>query len=255
MRVKAIVLDFDGTLAPGGQPLRNRELARLLTQATEMGIPVIVLTGRNIDHVLGPTGIRQLSLVRRLTAILGENGAVAYFPKTDVTEELAPHLSHGLVSRIQRLKVPSTEVWADHCAIMTAAKWSSTVEMALHNLNRERRREHQPELDLEVQPNGEWVTYLPPGVNKLTGLMTVLERLHIDPADVLGFGDGTNDGVWLNRIGAPVALANAVLELKLIPHVTVTRGRDADGVVEVLRSVVRRGMIFEPPGHELTAFG
>ena len=52
-----------------------------------------------------------------------------------------------------------------------------------------------------------WLDMMPTGVNKATALAVVLERLDIDPADVIAFGDAENDVEMLQLVGCPIAKA------------------------------------------------
>ena len=54
----------------------------------------------------------------------------------------------------------------------------------------------------------KWLDMMPSGVNKATALAVVLERLGIDPADVIAFGDAENDVEMLKLVGCPIAKAN-----------------------------------------------
>lgn len=54
----------------------------------------------------------------------------------------------------------------------------------------------------------KWLDMMPAGVNKATALTVVLERLEIDPADVIAFGDAENDVEMLKLVGCPIAKAD-----------------------------------------------
>lgn len=55
----------------------------------------------------------------------------------------------------------------------------------------------------------QWVDFVPLGLNKAVALRAVLDRLGIDPADVVAFGDGPNDREVFELVGCPVAVAHA----------------------------------------------
>lgn len=48
-----------------------------------------------------------------------------------------------------------------------------------------------------------------PGVDKTAGLLRALERLEIDPDDVVAFGAASNDVPMFNLVGHAVAMRNA----------------------------------------------
>lgn len=72
-----------------------------------------------------------------------------------------------------------------------------------------------------------------PGCHKASGLMRLLDRWHIDPADCAAFGDSGNDLELLRLVGQGYAMANASgAVLAAAPH--RAPANDADGVLEVL---------------------
>jgi hypothetical protein len=81
------------------------------------------------------------------------------------------------------------------------------------------------------------VMVLPSGVNKATGLAVALEQLGISPQQVVGVGDAENDHPLLRYCGCGVAVANAVPALKERADI-VTRGRHADGVIELIEGIL-----------------
>ena len=54
----------------------------------------------------------------------------------------------------------------------------------------------------------KWLDMMPMGVNKATALAVVLDRLGVDPADVIAFGDAENDVEMLQLVGCPIAKAD-----------------------------------------------
>ncbi|MGK8468327.1 HAD family hydrolase [Nocardia cyriacigeorgica] len=72
-----------------------------------------------------------------------------------------------------------------------------------------------------------------PGVTKASGLVTVAERLGVDPAAAIAFGDMPNDIPMLTLAGRGVAMANAHPDaLAAANEVTTTNAED--GVARVL---------------------
>lgn len=52
------------------------------------------------------------------------------------------------------------------------------------------------------------IDLIPAGVNKATGLRYLLEETHLDPGEVMAFGDGLNDFEMLSLVGHPFAMPN-----------------------------------------------
>jgi len=75
------------------------------------------------------------------------------------------------------------------------------------------------------------------GVSKGSGLHFVCNRLGIDPAAVVGFGDGANDVELLEEAGTAVAVENA--DPLLLPHADVlVPSVEEDGVARFLQLLV-----------------
>ena len=62
---------------------------------------------------------------------------------------------------------------------------------------------------LAIASTPQWVDFVPLGLSKATALRVVLDCLGIDPADVVVFGDGSNDREVFELVGCPVAVAHA----------------------------------------------
>lgn len=76
-----------------------------------------------------------------------------------------------------------------------------------------------------------------PGVSKGSALHWVCERLSIDPATVVGFGDGANDVELLEEAGYGVAIETA--DAALLPHARATvPPPEQDGVAAFLEALV-----------------
>ena len=56
-----------------------------------------------------------------------------------------------------------------------------------------------------------WLDIAPLGVSKASGLDWVVDRLGVDPADVLAVGDGFNDAPAMQIVGWPVAVDQPLL--------------------------------------------
>ena len=71
------------------------------------------------------------------------------------------------------------------------------------------------------------------GVSKASGLARLCRRLHIDPEDVIAFGDMPNDLPMLAWAGHAVAVANAHPQV-IAAADEVTAANDESGVAQVL---------------------
>ncbi len=66
-----------------------------------------------------------------------------------------------------------------------------------------------------------------PGISKGTGIIRLGKRLGIERDEIMGIGDGMNDASMLREAGIPVAMGNAVEEIKaLAEYITVSNNED-----------------------------
>jgi len=83
-----------------------------------------------------------------------------------------------------------------------------------------------------------WLDINPEGVSKASALEIVRRRLDVDPAQTTAVGDQRNDLEMLHWAARSVAMGNAPDEVKAIAD-EVTQDVDQDGLVTVLRSLLR----------------
>ena len=88
---------------------------------------------------------------------------------------------------------------------------------------------------MQAVPN--MLELVPAGVDKGRGLRAVLRDLGIDPLDVVAVGDGGNDLPMMRLVGTPVAMGNAVAEVKRAAR-HVVGSNDECGVAEAIERFV-----------------
>lgn len=218
LRYRAIATDYDGTLAEDGAV--QVETVAALQSFRDAGGVALLVTGRQLDELL--TVCNCIGLFDRVVA---ENGAVLYTP-SDRTERLLapavrPEFSDALVAR---------GVGPISCGRTIVATWEPHQHTVLDVIR-------EQGLELDVIFNKGAVMVLPTGVNKASGLVAALEELKIDPATVIGIGDGENDHSLFEASAYGVAVANAVEALKNRADLITDAARGA-GVAEVVRRVL-----------------
>lgn len=80
-----------------------------------------------------------------------------------------------------------------------------------------------------------WRRFAAKGSDKETALTILAEYLSLDMADIIAFGDDTNDLGMLREAGTAVAVANAIDEVKAIADY-VTACNDEDGVARFIEA-------------------
>ena len=88
-----------------------------------------------------------------------------------------------------------------------------------------------------TQSHKTYMDFLAPGVNKGAALRRLLPLLGIRAENCLGIGDNLNDLGLLQAVGVPVAMGNAVPELKE-KAVFVTGDYKHDGWAEAMQKLV-----------------
>ena len=218
MRFRAIVSDYDGTLARDGQV--NRSTTAALERARASGRKLILATGREL-----PSLRDVFSSLHVFDRIVAENGALLYHPETGEERLLCPAPSAELVASLRKQGVPLS---VGRCIVATVRPpHDVAVLLAIQRLN----------LNLQVIFNKESVMILPHGTSKATGLSAVLSDLELSRQSVVGIGDAENDHELLSFCGCSVAVANALPSLKQRADL-VTGGSYGAGVIEVINRLI-----------------
>jgi len=80
--------------------------------------------------------------------------------------------------------------------------------------------------------------------SKVDGVASILKKANLDWADACFMSDDMNDLAVLRRVGLPIAVANAVAEVKNVAQYT-TKARGGDGAVrEVCERVIKARQVW-----------
>jgi HAD superfamily hydrolase (TIGR01484 family) len=215
----ALATDYDGTLASHG--LVSPEAMTALEQLKETGRRLILVTGRELEHV--KEAFPRLDIFDRVVA---ENGAVIYDPvaKNEIAIGVAPPAA--FVKRLRELNV--TPLSIGRCIVATWEPHQTVVLEAIRELG----------LGLQIIFNKGAVMVLPPGINKAAGLEAALKDLGLSHHNVVGVGDAENDQAFLQTCGCAAAVANALPAVKKTAHLCLTRDH-GDGVIELMERICR----------------
>ncbi len=214
---RVLALDYDNTLAMGGQIADD--VIAALRQLRSSGRIAVLATGRELDDLLAVCP--EIDLFERVVA---ENGAVLYDPGTAVTRLLTAPPPPEFSEFLRAKGIPFS---AGRVVIGTNVSFAPAVIEAIRAL----------ELRLQVVYNREELMVLPSGINKASGLGAALEELGREFAQVVAVGDAENDDSLLRVCGYRAAVANAVPSLKAIADL-VTRHEGGRGVVEVVEALL-----------------
>ena len=95
MRLSAIALDYDGTIAHGD--VLDPRVRDAIARARSQGVVVLLVTGRILSELRRVAG--DLHFV---DGVVAENGCVIHFPANDYTTLLAPPVPEGFQQELLR---------------------------------------------------------------------------------------------------------------------------------------------------------
>jgi hypothetical protein len=218
-QIRALAVDFDGTLTLGGRPAD--EVLAALARFRATGRQTLLVTGRIWDELLGvfPDVIAHFDL------IVAENGAVVFHNGIlrAITEPVDPLFDDGLVAA----GVPFRR---GQVLLATSAAYGATVAAV----------KDEQGLESQLVRNRGELMLLPPGVTKGWGVRHALAEAGLSHHNTVAVGDAENDYSLLASCEIGVAVANAV------PHVReradlVTQQPNGAGLVELLHGDVVSG--------------
>ncbi len=223
-RIRAIGIDFDGTLTDLDRPAEDTLAS--LHEARAAGIKLVLVTGRILAELRGVFP----DVANFFDALVLENGAVLA-RRRSVRPLVAPiplELDEALLHRDVAFR-------RGQVLLATTQRYAPVVLEEISRLG----------LECALVRNRGELMIVPAGVTKGTGLSAALAGLGISPHDAAGIGDAENDHSLLNACEIGVAVANAVPALKA--HADLVLAEPAGrGVVSFLRGPWLRG---EQPIH------
>lgn len=89
-----------------------------------------------------------------------------------------------------------------------------------------------------VRSSPIFVEFMNKGIDKGSTLVKLLELLKINKENVIGAGDNYNDITLLENVGVPVAVSNAVEDLKKIA-VYISKNNDSDAMEDIIQRYVK----------------
>ncbi len=217
MRYLALVTDYDGTIASGGQ--MTDAAAASIERLRTSGRRAILATGRRLDDLLA-----ILPHVHSFDYVVAENGAVVYEPRSRRETLLTIPPSPELIERLKGMGVP---IDVGRAVVATWLPHHHAVLQAIQETG----------LDLHLTFNRSAVMVLPTGVDKATGMVHALRKLGLSSHEAVGIGDAENDHSFLDRCECAVAVANATPSIRKLAAF-VTKGAAADGVTELIDQLI-----------------
>ncbi|HEY8431179.1 MAG TPA: HAD family hydrolase [Sandaracinaceae bacterium] len=215
MQYRALVADYDGTLAEDGRV--SDAVLDAIARLRAAGAFFVVATGRELEDLLEV--FPQAATV--CDRIVAENGALLVRPASRVVRMLTRAADPRLVAMLRMRKVAPLSV--GRAIVATHGAHERAVRDAIRGLG----------IAATVSRNLGAVMVLPRGVDKGSGARAALDELGVAPADAVAIGDAENDEALLRACGCAVATANALARTKRRADL-VTEGAAGAGVVELI---------------------
>ncbi|WP_257234033.1 Cof-type HAD-IIB family hydrolase [Heyndrickxia oleronia] len=237
--IRLIALDMDGTLLTNQQEV-SKENKEAISRAKEMGIHIVLTTGRNFTTA--HPYAEELKLDSYMVTV---NGGEIWDPSCELIER--NFLQIDDVQRMWELaKQYKTYFWAitpEHIyrkgfpdeLDISEHKWLKfgfdvEDDVIRHTLleeltNRKLQVTNSSPTNLEVNPYG---------VSKARGLEKVCSRIGITMENVMAMGDSLNDSSMITKAGVGVAMGNAQEKVKEMAN-WVTATNEDHGVAKAIQ--------------------
>lgn len=219
MKLAAVAIDYDGTIASDGAFDSGARDA--IAHLRLHGIAVVLVTGRRLDdlkRVAGNLGC--------FSAIVAENGAVLYFPESGRHAIIGHAPSSGLIDALQRRGI---DIAVGDSVIETDASRATSVLDVIRALE-------QPQI---MAFNRGRLMVLPPGIAKSIGLGRVLSTLRLSIHNTIGIGDAENDHDLLDACEVGVAVEWGSPALRVVAD-EIIPGTGPQAVAPYLRGLTQR---------------
>jgi hydroxymethylpyrimidine pyrophosphatase-like HAD family hydrolase len=214
MKLSALALDYDGTIATDGR--LSPAVRDAIGEVRRHGIVVVLATGRRLADLHRVAGDLQC-----FDAVVGENGAVLEFPSSGRHTRLGHPPNPDVLEVLRQRKI---DVTAGECVIEADASAAPAVLEAIRTL----------ELPLVLAFNRGRLMVLPQAVSKSTGLRQALFALRLSIHNTIGIGDAENDHDLLDACEVGVAVEWGSAALRAVAD-EVIEGTGPEAVADYLR--------------------
>ncbi|HWF86141.1 MAG TPA: HAD family hydrolase [Vicinamibacterales bacterium] len=219
MKLGALALDYDGTIANDG--VLSPDVREAIAEVRQRGVAALLVTGRQVTDLR-----RVVGDLTCFDVIVGENGCVLDFPATGRHVLLAHPPPREFIQELRRcaidVSVGEVVIGAD------AAAAPAILEVT-----------HRMEQPLVLLFNRGQLMVLPQAVAKSTGLRQALFALGLSIHDTVGIGDAENDHDLLDACEVGVAVSWGSAALRAIAD-DVIEGDGPEAVAGYIRRLSRQ---------------
>ena len=274
MRIKAVLLDFDGTTLQRDQVFISVRNMYAIRRALDRGIYIIPSTGRAEN--MQPPQIEAEKRIRYYITSGGtrvvdhSTGEVIYqetltpedsermckiFEGKRIYTEIASggkiYLEREVAEHLERYPVPSHHVWFIEAGRQISVEKPSEYflgrgmgieKVNMYGIPEELQQKIYDEVEHSgvahiTDPLGKDMQFFPKGLNRTRGIEKLLEKLGITMDEVMSIGDSVLDADAIRASGVGVAMGNAPSWLKEQADF-VTAPYDQDGVAAAIEKFI-----------------
>lgn len=263
MQYKVISMDFDGTLLTNNKTITERTRKLLFKLKSENYI-IVGVTARNFSSV------KKVCDLDMFNYIIMNNGSYIYDVETkkgeyiktidkEVAKEITDYFKN-IATGIDYISIEKYYMFRNKGMIdprdfVVKVNDFQEVNDFVSRINimassNEEVEEYKKYIDsnfynvkciiMQDTDDGidkKWIALNPKGVNKYTTMQKLCEKLEINIADVIFFGDSSNDVEMIENVGLGIAMGNALPQVKeKADKVTLTN--DEEGIAEFLENLI-----------------
>lgn len=269
-KYKLIAVDLDGTLVRSDQSISPRTIDTLV-QVQQSGVKMAVASGR-------PTfGTAHVADALRLAEfggyVMSYNGGEIYDWGTKtrlhaqtLDEDIIPYIymyarEHGMpimtyigkevVSEVENNEYINYSVMRNRMTLRKVEDFVATAQgVGIVKCIIVGDPTLLPALEIEMQETLKgkagvfrsepfFLEIVPVGIDKAKGLSILLNKIGMQPSELIAFGDGYNDIPMLQFAGLGVAMGNAAEEIQKAADM-VAQSNDDDGIAVLLEKLILR---------------
>ncbi|HJT55628.1 MAG TPA: Cof-type HAD-IIB family hydrolase [Ktedonobacteraceae bacterium] len=261
---RLLAIDLDGTLlTPQPNKIITSRTRQALARAAEAGINVVIATGQNLAvlrHVCGELPLQGPQIIENGAVIADLQGTI-YHEKPFPGEYILPVLNtlhtfgfYRAYHTIHRVYVdkdtPRARSWyrppvppaieVEDVASLYPLQCIKLVGIGDESKIRGRRSELESLFEGKLyvtQSSFDLIEFLHPAVSKGNALKVIAADLHIQPEEIVAFGDNHNDIGMLQFAGLGIAMGNAHQEVQSMANY-VTASNAEEGVAQAIEDLV-----------------
>lgn len=261
---RLLAIDLDGTLlTPQPNKIITPRTRQTLSQAAEAGITVVIATGQNLAvlrHVCGELPLQGPQIIENGAVIADLQGTIYHekpfpsnyiLPVLDALHTLGFYRAYHTIHRVYVDKdTPRARTWyrppvppaieVEDVAGLYPLQCIKLVGIGEESKIRGKRAELESLFEGKLyvtQSSFDLIEFLHPAVSKGNALKVIAADLHIQPEEIVAFGDNHNDIGMLQFAGLGIAMGNAHEEVQSLANY-VTASNAEEGVAKAIEDLV-----------------